>query len=110
LLLAVWQWDNHLAYCFRQEYWLTAVITGISGVTDIADGAIARKFHMVSNTEELLDSVADKLTQIAVVFCLSVRFTPMRILLEVQVIEEGCNDIVLIDATNNKPSASNVAI
>jgi cardiolipin synthase len=75
-------------YCFRQAYWLTAVVIGISGITDIADGIIARKFNMVTNVGKLLDPVADKLTQIAIVFCLSVQFVPMRVLLAVQVVKE----------------------
>jgi cardiolipin synthase len=75
-------------YCFRQEFWLTAVVVAISAVTDIVDGVIARKFCLVSNVGKLLDPVADKLTQIAIVFCLSVRFVPIRILFAVQVVKE----------------------
>lgn len=75
-------------YCFRQTYWLAGVVIAISGITDIADGIIARKYSMVTNVGKLLDPTADKLTQIAIVFCLSVQFVPMRILLVVLVIKE----------------------
>lgn len=42
----------------------------LSGVTDVADGWIARTFHLVSDFGKALDPIADKLTQIAVLFCL----------------------------------------
>lgn len=35
----------------------------LSGLTDVADGFIARQFHMGSKLGEVLDPVADKLTQ-----------------------------------------------
>lgn len=75
-------------YRFRQAYWLAAVVIVISGITDIADGVIARKFNMITNVGKLLDPVSDKLTQIALVLCLSIQFIPMRVLLVVQVIKE----------------------
>ena len=37
----------------------------ISGITDIVDGFIARKFNLISNFGKLMDPLADKLTQIA---------------------------------------------
>ncbi len=46
----------------------------LSGVTDLADGFIARHFHMISDLGKVLDPVADKLTQAAVLFCLITRF------------------------------------
>ncbi len=42
----------------------------LSGFSDVLDGKIARKFHMVSDLGKLLDPIADKLTQAAVVFSL----------------------------------------
>ena len=38
----------------------------LSGLTDLADGYIARRFHRISNLGKILDPVADKLTQAAV--------------------------------------------
>ncbi len=75
-------------YCFRQAYLSAAIVIGISGLTDILDGMIARKFNMITDVGKLLDPAADKLTQIAIVACLSVQFVPMRALLAVQVIKE----------------------
>lgn len=46
----------------------------ISGLSDMFDGAIARKFNQVTQLGKILDPIADKLTLIAVVICLAVLF------------------------------------
>ena len=51
-------------YIFTGNYILSFVFFSISGITDIADGFIARKFNLVSNFGKLMDPLADKLTQI----------------------------------------------
>lgn len=55
-------------YCEKEDYVAAAVMIVLSGLTDIADGIIARKFHLVSDLGKLLDPVADKLTQAALIF------------------------------------------
>lgn len=45
----------------------------ISGVTDMLDGIIARRFNQITEIGKLLDPVADKLTQLAVLVCLAIR-------------------------------------
>lgn len=52
-------------YVFTGSYILAFVFFTISGLTDIADGFIARRFNLVSNFGKLMDPLADKLTQIA---------------------------------------------
>lgn len=75
-------------YVFRQDYlWTTAILT-LSGITDIVDGIIARKFNMISDFGKAFDPVADKLTQIAVLICLVTRFPRMLIPLVILVIKE----------------------
>ena len=41
----------------------------LSGVTDVVDGFIARRFNMISAVGKALDPISDKLTQIAVLYC-----------------------------------------
>ncbi len=55
-------------------YLLAAIIVIISGLTDAADGFIARRFNMITDLGKALDPFADKLTQAAVVVCLVIRY------------------------------------
>lgn len=55
-------------------YLLAAIIVIISGITDAADGFIARRFNMITDLGKALDPLADKLTQAAIVVCLIVRY------------------------------------
>lgn len=57
----------------KQPYYLlSAVVLLLSGLTDVLDGYIARRFHMTSELGKILDPLADKLTQITVLICLVV--------------------------------------
>ena len=55
-----------LYFIFVENYILAFVFFTLSGVTDILDGAIARKFNLISTFGKLMDPLADKLTQISV--------------------------------------------
>ena len=46
----------------------------VAALTDVLDGKIARKFNMVSNLGKILDPIADKLSQIAIVVILIVKY------------------------------------
>ena len=68
-----------ISYSKKADYKLTAAILALSGVTDIVDGMIARRFCMISDLGKALDPIADKLTQIAMLGCLLSRFPRMAI-------------------------------
>ena len=70
-----------IVYFNAGNYHFAAVIFLISGLTDFLDGKIARHFHIETEFGEILDPVADKLTQGAVVLSLTFRFVMMRYLL-----------------------------
>lgn len=57
----------------RDDYILAAAILSVSCLTDMIDGKIARRFNMITNVGKLLDPLADKLTQFALIICLSLR-------------------------------------
>ncbi len=67
-------------YVGKKQYFAAVLLIAISGLTDIADGYIARHFNMVSDVGKILDPVADKLTQLAVLLCLTVRYRLMVLL------------------------------
>ena len=75
-------------YLIEKDPAWTAVVLVLSGVTDIVDGIIARRCHMVSELGKVLDPVADKMTQIAMLFCLISRFRWMLLPLWVMVVKE----------------------
>lgn len=64
-------------YCVRQDYHGAVFVIVLSGLTDIADGMIARKCNMVSEFGKILDPAADKLTQVAMIICLASRYDLM---------------------------------
>ena len=80
-------------YIKKQDYLWTLLILTLSGVTDIVDGIIARKFNMISDFGKAFDPFADKLTQIAMLFCLVSRFNYMIYPLALIVIKELCTGI-----------------
>lgn len=73
---------------YRKDYVWTPLVLALSGITDIVDGIIARKLHMVSDFGKVFDPVADKLTQIAMLLCLLTRFPNMLFPLGILVVKE----------------------
>lgn len=77
------------AYCvYRSSRWTVGLIV-LSGLTDVADGYIARHFNMVSDLGKVLDPVADKLTQGAMVVCLFERTHWMALLFVLLALREA---------------------
>lgn len=66
-----------ILYVKYQRYGWTTFLILLSGATDITDGWIARHFHMISDLGKILDPIADKLTQAAILLCLVTRFPKM---------------------------------
>lgn len=66
-----------VALCRRGNYPIAAAVVALSGLTDLADGSIARKYHCVSDVGKILDPVADKLTIGALILCLISRYEKM---------------------------------
>ena len=77
-----------LLYCVEENYILTGHVLILSGLTDIVDGFIARRFHMISDLGKVLDPIADKLTQAAMLICLMLRFPLMNVPLMLMVAKE----------------------
>ena len=75
-------------YCVKQNGVMAGGVLLLSGVTDLADGYIARKFHMISDLGRVLDPVADKLTQAVMLICLFPHFPWLVAPIVVMVIKE----------------------
>lgn len=64
-------------YCGAKRYYAAVGVIVLSGLTDVADGIVARKLNMVSDFGKILDPIADKLTQGTVLICLAVKYKLM---------------------------------
>ena len=60
-------------FLVKEEYILVLISLTLSGLTDILDGIIARKFNCISNFGKLIDPLADKTTQLAILFTLVIK-------------------------------------
>ncbi len=97
-----------ISYVVMKNDLLTVILLTVSGVSDVLDGFIARKFNMVSDLGKALDPVADKLTQLAMIFCLIFRYPYMIIpfvLLAVKEIIAAVTGLEVIKVTNVVRSA-----
>lgn len=71
-----------------QDYVLAGSVMSLSCLTDMIDGKIARQFHMVSHVGKVLDPLADKLTQLALMLCLSAKYPLLYPVLALFVVKE----------------------
>ncbi len=99
-----------IAWAYYHGYNHHAVgILILSGVTDVVDGFIARKFNMTSDLGKILDPVADKLTQAVTLFCLIKKFPFMLAPFLVLVVKEiflSIQGLVVVKKTNEVKSAN----
>ena len=78
-----------ICYLTFKNYWVSAGLIVLSGLTDVADGIIARKFNMVTDFGKFIDPVADKLTQSALIVCLVMNYIWAIILLVAMLIKDS---------------------
>lgn len=57
--------ETKMLYC--------AIIYTVSSITDILDGYLARRYNWISDAGKILDPLADKAMQCAVLFCVAFR-------------------------------------
>lgn len=72
-IISYFGFPNELTY-------ISGIILLISGLTDIIDGYIARKFNQITYLGKILDPLADKLTIFSVLTCLSIKHNSIFIL------------------------------
>jgi len=97
------------AYFYMKDELVIAVIfLLLSGLSDLFDGLIARKFNQITELGKMLDPFADKLTQGVVAICLAVKIKEIRLLLILFIVKELlmlCGAIVLLKR-KKKPTAA----
>ena len=99
LLIPVFLW----LYCAEKAYIPATWIMAISAATDVVDGWIARHFNMVTDWGKIIDPFADKLTQIAIAFCLAWRYPVVWLLLAFLIAKEfymGLIGLIFIKKTD----------
>ena len=72
-----------------EHYYLAATILTASCLTDLIDGKIARRFNMISTVGKVLDPLADKATQFALILCLAARFRVLWIIVGLFIVKES---------------------
>lgn len=71
-----------IVYIVQDKYIEAFIFLTLSGLTDILDGAIARKFNYITNFGKLIDPLADKITQVSILVTLALKdVIPMWILM-----------------------------
>lgn len=78
------------------EFVLAGCIMALSCITDMVDGKIARHFNMISNVGKVLDPLADKFTQLALILCLSAKYVILYPVLVLFLVKEFFQLIVFI--------------
>lgn len=58
------------------NYYLAAIVFIVASITDLFDGKIARKYHLVTNFGKIMDPLADKMLVSAALICLTPKMIP----------------------------------
>ena len=64
----------YIIFFLHDNYILAVFMLLLSGLSDLLDGIVARKFNQITELGKVLDPVADKLTLLAVVISLGFKF------------------------------------
>ena len=92
----------YLGYVGEGPYFLPASILIVSGITDVLDGFIARKFHFETKLGKIIDPLADKLTQFVVCLCIGFKVPIFFWLAAIYFVKEICMLIGGLLLTRNK--------
>lgn len=76
--------------CVQGQYILAIAVLSISGLTDILDGTIARKYNYITDFGKLMDPLADKATQISLLTTLFIKGVIPIWILAIVVLKEFC--------------------
>lgn len=60
-----------ITLALKDNYMGAIIVLTISGITDILDGCIARKYNLITDFGKLMDPLADKMTQISLLLTIT---------------------------------------
>lgn len=96
-------------YFMKDDYLPAFIVLAASGITDMLDGLIARKFNQFTELGQMLDPLFDKMTQAAVAICFAIKEPILLPLLAVFIVKEAlmvAGAVKLIGKNKKKPSGS----
>ena len=79
------------------DYYLATLIVLASGITDFLDGQIARRCNMITDLGKVIDPVADKLMQLAMLVALMFRVPYMYLLVIYLVVKEVVSTVYQLE-------------
>lgn len=97
-----------VVFFLNDQYFSAAVMLVVSGLSDMLDGMVARRFNQFTPLGAMLDPVADKLTLGAVVICMGIKFPvviPVVVLLIVKELAMLVAGGVLLKMHKRPPAA-----
>lgn len=81
-----------IAFFVNENYFGAILCIVLSGLSDMFDGLIARRFNQITKLGKILDPIADKLTLVAVVICIGLLIPSVWIL----VVILASKDIIML--------------
>ena len=72
----------------QEDYYIATGVVMASGITDFLDGQIARRCNMITDLGRIIDPIADKLMQLAMLAALMIKIPYMYILVIYLIIKE----------------------
>ena len=85
--------------CYEDRIYVPLCVFLLAGLTDIADGYLARRNNWITNLGKLLDPLADKLMQCSVLVCFAIKNAAMWCLAGMFIVKELfmiCGAIVVL--------------
>jgi cardiolipin synthase len=78
----------------QNDFYIATFVVMASGLTDFLDGQLARRLNMVTDLGRIIDPLADKLMQLAMLAALTVRVEYMYLLVIFLVVKELLTSIL----------------
>lgn len=78
----------------QNDFYIATFVVMASGLTDFLDGQLARRLNMVTDLGRIIDPLADKLMQLAMLVALTVRVKYMYLLVIFLVVKELLTSIL----------------